>query len=129
VFRKVRGFEVREGAPAVVGWTGDPFGGAAVTDGPQTVLRSVPATDVSGLERDDGGEQLTDTLIGMVMEEVRRDRSDGLRSGVAASMTAASAARSKSRAKRLGFDQLQTPVSHGCLSRQLALPPCRSGAR
>src|SRR5687768_12502969 len=64
-------------APVVAGWRRCPVGGAVVACGPQTVRRYVMAAEQLGLARDGGEGQLTDVLIGMVVEAVRPHRSDG----------------------------------------------------
>jgi hypothetical protein len=76
-FREVRVFEVREVLRLWLGGEGIRAIERLVGLDRKTVRRYVAAGEAAGLVRDGGEEQLTDVLVGMVVEAVRPHRVDG----------------------------------------------------
>src|SRR5436189_6021586 len=76
-FREVRVFEVREVLRLWVAGEGIRATERLVGFDRKTVRRYVDAAIGLGLVRDGGDEQLSDVLIGLVVEAVRPHRTDG----------------------------------------------------
>jgi transposase len=76
-FREVRMFEVREVLRLWLAGRGIRATERLVGLDRKTVRRYLAAGEAAGLVRDGGEEQLTDVLVGMVVEAVRPHRTDG----------------------------------------------------
>jgi hypothetical protein len=76
-FREVRVFEVREVLRLWLAGEGIRSVERLAQVDRKTVRRYVAVAEALGVVRDGGGDQLTDALIGMVVEAVRPHRCDG----------------------------------------------------